>query len=65
MDTKMMNEYLASMGYLAYAKATDNKNYRGEPMPSFDTLPSLQKEAWINAAAAIRRRVVANGLGEE
>ena len=50
-----LNLYLAEMGYATYAKTTDNKNYQGLPMPTWEALPLPQKTAWINAAAAIRR----------
>ena len=60
-----LNPYLAEMGYATYAKTTDNKNYQGLPMPTRETLPAPQKTAWINAAAAIRRRVVRNGMSAE
>ena len=60
-----LNLYLSEMGYMTYAKTTDNKNYQGLPMPTWETLPVPQKTAWINAAAAIRRRVVRNGMSAE
>ena len=60
-----LNLYLSEMGYMTYAKTTDNKNYQGLPMPTWEALPAPQKTAWINAAAAIRRRVVHNGMSAE
>ncbi len=59
------NIYLAEMGYMAYAVTTDRKNYRGESMPVWENLPGLQKQAWVNAASAIRRRVVNNKFPAE
>lgn len=47
------NRQMAEAGYAAYAKTTDGKNFRGEPMPEFDQLPEKQREAWVNAAGAI------------
>lgn len=45
---------LARIGYEAYGKTTDFKNYQGLPMPPFDNLPSKIIEAWVNASLAIR-----------
>ena len=53
MNTEQKNRCLAEAGYAAYAKTTDGKNFRGEPMPEFDQLPEKQREAWINAVCAI------------
>lgn len=36
--------------YQAYGKTTDFKNFRGDPMPSWDELPVPQREAWVAAA---------------
>ena len=45
---------LAFMGYDAYAKQAGNKNYQGNPMPTWKELPEAQKECWRMAAATIR-----------
>jgi len=45
--------YLAEQGYLAYGKVTDNKNFRGEPMPLFSELPEKIRTAWAEAAKEI------------
>lgn len=44
---------LAEIGYQAYSASTDNKNFRGEEMPTWADLPSGIKAAWTAAAAAI------------
>lgn len=41
---------LAKECYHKYAEVTDFKNFRGEPMPAFDSLPDKIKEAWIAAS---------------
>jgi len=43
---------VAAEAYAAYAATTNNKNFRGEEMPSFDELPAAIISAWI---AATRR----------
>lgn len=42
-------EQIAHAAYQAYAKTTDNKNFRGEEMPSFDALPEKIRDAWKSA----------------
>lgn len=59
------NIYLANMAYLAYGQVTENKNFRGEPMPDFDALPEKTQGAWVNAVKAVRRRVVKMGMTAE
>lgn len=59
------NVYLANMAYLAYGQMTDYKNFRGDPMPDFDDLPEKIQAAWINAVAAVRRRIVKMGMTAE
>jgi hypothetical protein len=59
------NDYLADMGYAAYARITGATTSQGLPMPDFADLPQLQQAAWVNAAAAIRRRVVTWGMSAE
>jgi hypothetical protein len=44
---------LAQVAYVAYGKATEFKNFRGEPMPSYADLPEKIKEAWVAAANAV------------
>lgn len=44
----------ARVAYAAYGKRTDNKNFRGEEMPKFDELPETIREAWRDAAAAVK-----------
>lgn len=43
---------IAASAYRAYAASTGNKNYRGEPMPEFESLPQAIQTAW---EAAIRQ----------
>ena len=42
---------IAMEAYKAYAKITDNKNFRGDPMPEFHELPDTIKRAWEAAAS--------------
>lgn len=37
---------IAASAYRAYAASTGNKNFRGDPMPEFDALPSPIRVAW-------------------
>lgn len=50
MQTKM----IAEIAYNAYAKVTDNKNFRGEEMPLFADLGEKIQNAWIAAVSAVR-----------
>jgi hypothetical protein len=43
---------IAASAYRAYAASTGNKNFEGEPMPSWKTLPARQRTAW---EAAVRQ----------
>lgn len=43
---------IAASAYRAYAASTGNKNYRGEPMPAFEALPTAIQTAW---QAAVRQ----------
>lgn len=42
---------IAASAYAAYGHSTGNKNFRGEPMPSWDQLPAAIRTAW---EAAVR-----------
>jgi len=44
---------LAKMGYEAYSKSTDNKNFQGNEMPKFEELPEPIVNAWIAATEEI------------
>lgn len=48
------SEQLAQIAYTAYGKTTNFKNYQGSPMPSWDSLPSSIKSAWMQAAGAVK-----------
>lgn len=48
---------LAKLGYEAYGRFTDNKNYLGLPMPAWEDLPVSIQRAWKGAAQAIAERV--------
>lgn len=59
------NLSLAELGYATYARSTNNLNYQGLPMPTWEALPVPQKLAWIAAAVVIRYRVVSRGMTAE
>lgn len=44
---------LVKRAYHAYGQTTDFKNYQGLPMPEFDNLTPIIKEAWATAAVSI------------
>lgn len=44
---------LGPMAYYAYGEATDFKNFLGDPMPTWEQLGELQKQAWLRAVAAV------------
>jgi hypothetical protein len=50
-------ESLARSAYAAYGKVTDFKNFRGEPMPAFDALPSTIQAAWFAACGDVLHQV--------
>lgn len=52
------SEQLAQRAYKAYAEATDNKNFRGEPMPEWADLPQPIRNAWRAAAESVRHDVL-------
>lgn len=54
---------VAASAYRAYAASTGNKNFRGEPMPTFDALPLPIRTAWEAAARQVGD-CLACGLGE-
>jgi hypothetical protein len=45
--------FLARLAYTKYGKITGFKNFLGEPMPKFDDLTEIIKEAWKAASSAI------------
>jgi hypothetical protein len=51
-EEKFIDE-LAHEAYSSYGAVTDFKNFRGEPMPEFDVLPDVIKNAWRAAAKTV------------
>lgn len=49
----MSPDELGRIAYAAYGGTTDHKNYRGEPMPPWEELPSIIQRAWMAAANAV------------
>lgn len=47
----MTKSEIASELYQAYGRATDWKNFKGDPMPTWDELPEPQRTGWIYAAS--------------
>jgi hypothetical protein len=45
---------LAITAYQAYGNSVEWKNYQGLPMPRWDDLPAAIKQAWVDAAEAVR-----------
>lgn len=43
----------AKLAYNAYGKSTDFKNYKGLPMPEWDSLPEAIQIAWGSAVKAV------------
>ena len=50
----MQTRMIAEIAYNAYAKVTDNKNFRGDEMPLFQDLGEKIQNAWIAAVSAVR-----------
>jgi hypothetical protein len=46
-------DQLARTAYDAYGETTDRKNFRGEPMPSWEDLGDRIQNAWRAAARAV------------
>lgn len=44
---------IAKMGYEAYSKSTDNKNFQGNEMPKWEDLPEKIQKAWEAATDEI------------
>lgn len=45
---------LAIVAYRAYGESVEWKNYLGEPMPRWEDLPEHIRQAWKEAAEAVR-----------
>lgn len=43
--------------YNAYGAITEHRNYKGDPMPTWDELTALARVAWIAAASAVVKKV--------
>jgi hypothetical protein len=50
-------DHLAKAAYAAYGEAVDNRNFQGDPMPSWTDLPAPIRAAWKLAAEAVRSEV--------
>lgn len=48
-----MSTRLARIAYEAYAKVTGGKNFLGEPMPEWSSLPQPIRDAWDAATGAV------------
>lgn len=46
-------EGIAELGYIAYSKSTNNKNFRGDEMPKWKDLPEAIQKAWMAATDEI------------
>lgn len=44
---------MAKLAYAAYGQATGNKNFQGNPMPTWDALGETIQGAWIAASTAV------------
>lgn len=53
----MKNYQLAKLAYEAYCKSRDWKSVRGEPLPQFDAQSLELRDAWWEAADAVRREI--------
>lgn len=49
---------LAERAYKAYADSTENKNFKGDPMPEWADLPQPIRNAWGAAAESVRHDVL-------
>jgi len=43
---------ITRVAYRAYGDAVEWRNYRGDPMPDFDSLPSRIRGAWLASTIA-------------
>ncbi len=49
MSEGITRDQLVRSAYEAYGKITDFKNFKGDPMPTFDELPPKIQTAWMYA----------------
>lgn len=59
-EAGMAWDEVAASAYRAYSASTGNKNFRGEEMPGFASLPAPIRVAW---QAAVRQAVVCTHYG--
>ncbi len=50
----MQQKMIAEIAYSNYAKASQNKNVRGEALPLWNELDQENQNAWITATQAVR-----------
>ncbi|MER7697026.1 hypothetical protein [Streptomyces sp. NPDC096095] len=62
MTYRPTGDQIAADAYAAYARATGNKNFQGDPMPAWADLPAPISAAWQLAAEAVRHRVEDSNL---
>lgn len=48
---------LAEIAYHAYGQSTDFKNFQGNPMPEWSSLPESIQQAWIAAVIAVYQNI--------
>ena len=53
----MKNYYLGKIAYDAYCKSRNWKSVRGEQLPHFDAQSCELKDAWLEAAEAVKREI--------
>lgn len=56
--TYEQDEILARKGYEAYGDSSTWRNFRGDPMPTWDQLPLPIKDHWVAAARRIAAAAV-------
>jgi len=53
--TRLSDDELGKVGYRTYGDMVGQRDYQGDPMPTWEALPHQQKRAWIEAALEIGR----------
>lgn len=54
-DDAAVLEQHAQNAYAAYGQSTGGKNFRGEPMPTWEALPAAIQTAWRASVKAVLR----------